>query len=409
MEVQIRKYKPTDAWLKVLIYGKPGVGKTSFGITAPKPLYIQAEGGLLSVAEFEPEYIEVKTMAELNAAYELLEGGDHEYETVIIDSLTEIQSTVMKRITGDKAPRLEDWGVFSPEMARILRNFRDLPMHVVFLCLEDNDGKDEPYYIPQLYGKLGERACGFMDFVGRMGFYKVKKEGEDVATSERGISFHGCEKWTGKDRSRHLPKFAPPTFAEITKAISNIKVGKQKVVRELEGDNTTAAIEAHDHADIEGGDNGKKTTRRPPKPEESDRPTPPREVPADREEITDKAKKPPATNRDMKELLDLMDGATSEKELDGVRDNYVIPQYTYTPDQTEELSSFGKECRQRIRDGQIKMPIPEVDYTPDVDTARAAEELFGTSKESKKTPPKKKSPPNKKTRSTLEKLTAMKR
>jgi len=45
MSIDIRTYEPSSAKLKALVYGASAIGKTVFGATAPKPLFISAEAG----------------------------------------------------------------------------------------------------------------------------------------------------------------------------------------------------------------------------------------------------------------------------------------------------------------------------------------------------------------------------
>ena len=389
-KVEIKKFKPTDAHLKVFIYGASGVGKTTFGTTAPQPLYISAEAGLLSVAEHAPDYIEVKSMAELNAAYEFLSNEKHDYETVIIDSLTEIQNVVMTKITGpDGSPGLSDWGVFSTEMAKILRRFRDLPMHVVFLALENkSEDKDDSgvYYGPQLYGKLADRAAAFMDFVGRMAFYRQKAEGEDKPKAKRGICFYASETQTGKDRSGKLPAFVEPTFKEILAAVGRIQTGKQETVHSMEGEDSISTKSRddrpHDSAPRRGG--GRKTHDLPQAQDD-----------APIEETTEKPGRPFATRKDVDLFLDRMASAMnamSEHDLDVIRED--MKAFQFSDEFLNELSEYGRMCRKEISKnkktaGQIAA-VPEQVPEDRAELLRTVDETFGTG-------PKKKLPPKKKT------------
>ena len=55
------------------------------------------------------------------------------------------------------------------EMVKMLcRAFRDLPMHVIFICAEQwsQDEHKRYHYTPALTGKLSSQVQGFMDIVG---------------------------------------------------------------------------------------------------------------------------------------------------------------------------------------------------------------------------------------------------
>ena len=111
MAILIKKYSPTSHKLKALIYGNPKTGKTTFAGTAPKPLFICAENGLLSIASKSPDYVEVKTLQELKDLYGRLKSTSPDYDTIVIDSLSEISKIIKDNLTncGNKVMALRDW------------------------------------------------------------------------------------------------------------------------------------------------------------------------------------------------------------------------------------------------------------------------------------------------------------
>ena len=68
--MQIKTFKPADHKIKALVYGRSGSGKTMFGGTAPKPLILSAENGLLSLATsgLQVDTVEIKSLANLKEA-----------------------------------------------------------------------------------------------------------------------------------------------------------------------------------------------------------------------------------------------------------------------------------------------------------------------------------------------------
>lgn len=77
---------------RILIYGQPGIGKTTFAASAPKAVFIPVEDGLgkISVDAFpRPESYTV-----LRSYLDSLISEDHEYKTVVIDSLDWIEPLI---------------------------------------------------------------------------------------------------------------------------------------------------------------------------------------------------------------------------------------------------------------------------------------------------------------------------
>jgi len=222
--MQIREYTPTSHKVKALVYGASGSGKTSFAGTARDALFLSAEGGLLSLADKRVSYVDIHSIRDLEEALAFLQKNPGKYKTVIIDSITEINDIIMSEIerrTGRKM-QIQDYGELAQKMKSILRRFRDLDLHVLFLGLEkslDDDGKLLKI-VPEVAGKAATGIAQFMDIVG---YISVDK------TGERSILTATNPLYLTKDRSRMLAD-APLDFENWIERVQAIKTGEQKVV-----------------------------------------------------------------------------------------------------------------------------------------------------------------------------------
>lgn len=167
--MEIKKYSPTNHKVKALVYGPSGAGKTSFWGTAPNPIFASAEGGLLSIAHLNPDYVDIKTTKDLTELYTFLKTKEHSYETVIIDSITEINDLIKAWIERKnwRLMQLQDWWTLEKEITDILRKFRDLDMNVLFLALEkfEKDWEKIERIYPMLNWKAQTWIAWFMDIV----------------------------------------------------------------------------------------------------------------------------------------------------------------------------------------------------------------------------------------------------
>lgn len=101
-----RRFSPQ----KVVVYGVPGVGKTTFAATWPKPVLIRAEdgAGAMDIPTF-PNL--VRSMDDLRMAIGALLNGDHDFSTLILDSLDWIEPFVWKDVCeNDGKENIEDFG-----------------------------------------------------------------------------------------------------------------------------------------------------------------------------------------------------------------------------------------------------------------------------------------------------------
>ena len=104
-------------------------------------------------------------------------------KTVVIDNITELQTLVLEGITTKEFANrrkkdknysidevyLEDYGVSGKRLARILRGFRDLPMHVIYIAHKKDKMRKGTNVLEESKPNLTEKLCtavmGYMDFV----------------------------------------------------------------------------------------------------------------------------------------------------------------------------------------------------------------------------------------------------
>lgn len=230
MSIQIKQYTPTSHKVKAVVYGASGSGKTSFGGTAKNAIFASAEGGLLSIADKTPNYVEIRSLQDLRDLHMFLKTQKHNFETVIIDSITEINDIIKNEIEkkSGKGMQLQDWGTLSKEIKKTLRDFRDLDMHVLFIAQETADEKDEAgtasKIVPSLNGKAATEIAYFMDIVGYI--YIVK------ATGEHKLITLPNARYLTKDRSKLIGNDTEADFSVWVEKIATIKTGVQNVTAE---------------------------------------------------------------------------------------------------------------------------------------------------------------------------------
>lgn len=132
----------TDNGIKAMIYGLAGSGKTRLCATAPNPIILSAEQGLLSLRGQNVPYIKIKSLAELTAA-RLMLMNDRRFWTVCLDSASEIAEVCLREaIASNKDPR-KAYGEMAQDVLNEVRAFRDFPQrHVVFI-MKQGRVKDE--------------------------------------------------------------------------------------------------------------------------------------------------------------------------------------------------------------------------------------------------------------------------
>jgi hypothetical protein len=126
----------TSKFVKVLVFGDSGVGKTTLIATAPNPIIISAEAGLLSISDTEIPVIEVNTVDDFDEAYEMVTSEDFsEYETICVDSATEIAEVVLADGKRNNKDGRAAYGHMNDRVLELLKKFRDInDKHVYITC-----------------------------------------------------------------------------------------------------------------------------------------------------------------------------------------------------------------------------------------------------------------------------------
>ena len=101
--------KPQDRPILCTITGDAGLGKTSLASTFPKPIFIRAEDGLQAIPKSNrPDaFPVVSTIDDLWDQLTSLIKEEHDYKTLVIDSITQLDTLFMNWIvdTDPKKPR----------------------------------------------------------------------------------------------------------------------------------------------------------------------------------------------------------------------------------------------------------------------------------------------------------------
>lgn len=224
--------------VKILAYGGAGAGKTVMCATAPAPLIISAEGGLLSLnrKNLERLYgvntpgityvvptIEVKTVEDFQQAYAFCAQSAEmkNFATVCLDSLSEIAETVLNNAKRQVKDPRQAYGELIEKMENLIRAFRDLPNRHVYMTAKLEAIKDEltgaMLHGPSMPGtKLGPAVPYFYDEVFYVGVGKTP-QGEEFRflQTQRNLQF------VAKDRSGALDIVEPPNISHVINKILN--------------------------------------------------------------------------------------------------------------------------------------------------------------------------------------------
>ena len=225
---------------RVLLYGVEGIGKSSFGASAPNPIFICTEDGLgsLKVDSFPLATSSDDVMAAIATLY----SSKHEFRTVVIDSMDWLEAMIAKEIEAKYDAKDLAYGraaVYAVNRMReildglnALRNDKGMIVILIAHCqIRRFDSPEvEPYdrYMPKLQDKANAVVREWADAVLFCNYKTVVKK-DDVGfnqTNNRGIStgerlLFTSEKPAYMAKNRYsMPESIPLSWDDFAAAIN---------------------------------------------------------------------------------------------------------------------------------------------------------------------------------------------
>lgn len=136
--VEIKSTKEvTSDGLKVLVYGPSGAGKTTLIKTLPNPIIISSERGLLSIADSDLPYIDIKTEADLRNALKFCKSKDCMYDSIALDSLTDIAEVILAEAQGMVKDGRQAYGILLVTMSAFIRSFKTIQGKHIYMTAQE--------------------------------------------------------------------------------------------------------------------------------------------------------------------------------------------------------------------------------------------------------------------------------
>lgn len=216
-KIKISYTNKIETNINCLVYGEAGAGKTHLCQTAPTPIIISSEGGMLTLKDVSIPLIEVNNTETLSDVHRWLKSSKEatQYETACIDSISEICEVVLSDAKGQTKDPRQAYGTMADVMSEAIRDFRDLRKNVYFTAkskkiIDEITGKIS--YMPSVPGQaLLNSLPYFFDevFVIDYGTMKSKANPKE-RIKYRYLQTEGDTKYIAKDRSgKLLPKEKP--------------------------------------------------------------------------------------------------------------------------------------------------------------------------------------------------------
>jgi AAA domain len=174
--------------LSLLVHAGAKVGKSTLSSSAPPPvLVLDAEGSWRFIktrkihwdpmtqpiprwdGTWDACIVTITQWVHVQQVFRHLTQAEHDFMTVVIDSISEIQRRLKANLKGTDAMQIQDWGQLLTQMDSTIRAFRDLtmlpgPVHCVVMIAETREDKGK--WKPYMQGQIGVSLPYLVDICG---------------------------------------------------------------------------------------------------------------------------------------------------------------------------------------------------------------------------------------------------
>lgn len=197
--------------VKAVVYGAPGSAKTPLINTAPRPVLLATEPGLLSMKGSEVPTWEAYTAERIDEFFLWLFNSPEtkNFDTICVDSISQVAEIYLQKALKTNKHGLQAYGEMARETMKQLRGlYYTRYKHTYLIAKESNvdgykkpyfDGKQLPVEVPHLY-----------DEILHLGIHNVPSTGQ-----VRSFQCVGTMDILARDRTGSLSEFEFPDFGKL--------------------------------------------------------------------------------------------------------------------------------------------------------------------------------------------------
>lgn len=217
-EEEEKSTEDKNSKIALMIYGDAGSGKSVIAATFPNSLYFDFDASCTRIRKLFPKnkyitpldgHTSKKMVGLLKSALFQIKKGNFQYQTIVIDSISSLEETVVRGFQGTddvmgkdlyeirKNLNFDKWGAISNSTLDLVKNLRTYGINVVVTAevqlkqLQDDEGERK---YPAVTGKSATKLVHKFDYVG---FLESRNEKEGTV---RYLTFKNNDQFQAKGR-----------------------------------------------------------------------------------------------------------------------------------------------------------------------------------------------------------------
>lgn len=195
--------KPSELEVKqtltAMIYGQPGIGKTTLAVSAPDAVLFDYDGGVTRVnGAHQVDTVQVRTWEDTYAALDEVRAAGDTYRTIVIDTVGKmlavmedyIKRTQPKLKQLDGSLSLKGYGERKRMFVQLLKDTATMGKNIIFVAHESEQRRGDDIIVrPEISGSAANDLVKELDLVGYMQAYG----------NNRTITFDPTDRFYGKN------------------------------------------------------------------------------------------------------------------------------------------------------------------------------------------------------------------
>lgn len=231
-----------------LIYGEPGIGKTSLATQFPRSMSLMFEPGAKGLAMHKRD---VPNWRHLIGYVDMLvaQAAKKPFQMVVVDTVEKSHDRCFEHVCKrevmshpNEKPYGEGWRLINSEFLNQWERLATAGYGIVFIshvqdkAFQTRSGKQYQKIVPALSASAGEHICGMVDVIGYYGYWGNDRyltiRGSDELEAKNRLKRQFRQAKTGK-RIHSIPMFSEGdadfdeegAFANLRRAFNNLQVG----------------------------------------------------------------------------------------------------------------------------------------------------------------------------------------